>query len=159
MSGRHIRGDEESQKDSTTSAESFRLTDYLEPGTGRRGPRQGGLVYESPEAQVEKAKEDPPETSTNIDQLLKDLVYKDHRLDHDLKKRLGSWIPGMMLGQIILMNVIFMGYLVAVMFTGLELDATVFIAYITTAFAEVVGLALVVTRYLFPEGGAGWNRE
>ncbi|WP_146001677.1 hypothetical protein [Corynebacterium ulcerans] len=35
---------------------------------------------------------------------------------------------------------------------------SVMIAFLTTSTAQIIGLALVVTRYLFPEKGVGWNQ-
>lgn len=122
---------------------AFDLSDYVEPGEGDAGLR--------PTAEL------PEEDTQNLDEQLAQLVFDDHELDHRLKAFLGPAVTVLVVGQVLVMNLAFMLY-IAICFALKEApNNAVVIAYLTTSSAEVIGLALVVTRYLFPEKGPKWN--
>lgn len=122
---------------------TFDLSDYVEPGEGDAG--------------LQPTAELPEEDTQNLDDQLAQLVYDDHKLDHNLKGFLGPAVTALVVGQVVVMNLAFMLYVAICFALGETPNNAVVIAYLTTSTAEVIGLALVVTRYLFPEKGANWN--
>ncbi|AIT62163.1 hypothetical protein [Corynebacterium doosanense] len=109
------------------------------------------------DSRVEKAEAKPTEALRSISEATEQLVYDDHELDHKLKGFIGPAATALVVAQVLIMNLGFFLY-VAISFGAKRIpDSAVMIAFLTTSTAEVVGLALVVTRYLFPEKGAGWN--
>ncbi|WPF66391.1 MULTISPECIES: hypothetical protein [unclassified Corynebacterium] len=91
---------------------------------------------------------------------LNKLKIEDHRLDSRLKKVLGYGIPILVLLQLIVMDIVFIGYAyIQVIDRSLPLSDSIIIAWITTTIAQVIGLAMVVTKYLFPGAGSNWTHE
>ncbi|GAC1442792.1 MAG: hypothetical protein NVS2B8_20250 [Vulcanimicrobiaceae bacterium] len=63
-----------------------------------------------------------------------------------LRKRYGLAMLGLVVGQVVALN----AYVVAIGLHVLAIDADVFKVFAVSVFAEVVALALVITRSLFP---------
>ena len=126
----------------------------------QKGPSESADVAkffeETPRGRVYGLAPEVPNEESLQDRV-NELWFYDHVLDYQLKKFLGPLIGGLVAGQVLLMNLGFLLY-IAIRFTQKQPpDSTVVIAYLTTSTAEVVGLALVVTRYLFPERGTSWD--
>ena len=91
---------------------------------------------------------------------LNELRIEDHRLDSRLKKVLGYGILSLLTAQLAVMDIGFLWYgYVQVIDRGGELSDAVVIAWITTTIAQVIGLATVVAKYLFPGSGSNWTHE
>lgn len=91
---------------------------------------------------------------------LNDLRIADHELDSRLKKKIGEGVLKLLVAQLVVMDVVFVAYAITqVLFRGSELSDAVLIAWITTTIAQVIGLATVVAKYLFPGSGSNWTHE
>lgn len=88
------------------------------------------------------------------------LKREDHEADLTLKKKIGNYAVGAVVGQLVAANLAFGVYLGWMQWQAqLPVPAEVIIAWLSTTVVEVVGIVLVVTKYLFPDGGNDWNRE
>lgn len=91
---------------------------------------------------------------------LMELRFEDHLFDAKLKKWLGNGVLLILVVQIILMNLGFGYYAwIHVVERGKELADSVIITWLTISIVEVVGLATVVAKYLFPGDGSNWSHE
>lgn len=88
------------------------------------------------------------------------LKISDHELDLKLKSSIGTFARRAVVGQLIVTNFGFAMYFICTTW-GLhsEIPESVIIAWLTTTVVEIVGITLVVTKYLFPESGNNWNHE
>lgn len=93
--------------------------------------------------------------STRAERLHK-LRMDDHELDHTLKKRLGHFAIVVMVAQLVVADGIFVVYAYQ---AGWDLDAPVMVAWLSAAVVQVVGVVLVIAKYLFPQSGNPWNSE
>lgn len=90
---------------------------------------------------------------------LDDLRMRDHELDHNLKKILGYGAVGILTLQVILTNAACITYGWITVRNGGSLSDAAIVAWMSSTIVEIVALALVVTKYLFPESGNNWNHE
>jgi hypothetical protein len=95
------------------------------------------------------------ETTESIDKLR----LKDHQLDHQLKKWLGFGAVGVLGLQMTITNVACVLYGVVIVKRGDPIPDAALVAWTSSTIVEIVALALVVTKYLFPESGNNWNHE
>ncbi|NLE80481.1 MAG: hypothetical protein GX610_13015 [Rhodococcus sp.] len=88
------------------------------------------------------------------------LKLDDHALDYQLKKQIGTFSRCAVIAQLVVTNLGFIAYF-ACMTWGLhrEIPAQVMIAWLSTTTIEIIGIVLVVTKYLFPDSGNNWNHE
>jgi len=93
---------------------------------------------------VKEKLHDPNQTSYL--QLLQTQDIEDRTVDRELKKQYADWFIWILIGQLVIMNVIFivtgLGYL---NFSHWALEL-----YMGGTLAEVFGIVLVITRHLFP---------
>lgn len=71
---------------------------------------------------------------------------KDRETDRALKKTYACWVLGLLIGQLLLMNVV-------LVLTGLKIltfDEWLIKLYLSGTLAEVFGIVIVITRHLFP---------
>lgn len=84
------------------------------------------------------------------------LRQRNLQQDIDLKKKYANWLLGTMIGQLVIADTVFVVY--AWHGVDWELSATVINAWLIATLVEIIGIVLVVTRYLFPRrdiaGGA-----
>jgi hypothetical protein len=86
--------------------------------------------------------------TTEIERLgpLADAKVKDQLADTELKKRYANWFIWILIGQLVAMNAIFIA-------TGIDYlhfqDPTHLNLFMGGTLAEVFGVVLVITRYLF----------
>lgn len=117
-----------------------------------------------------RKKKDPPPTieeSLKSRDSLRDysaelakLRFEDHKYDAQLKKDLGSSVIALFQWQMFLMNLGFFTYAaIQVISRHQSLPENVIIAWLTTSIVQVVGLATVVAKYLFPAEGSNWAKE
>lgn len=78
----------------------------------------------------------------------KALVGIDHWQDIQLKKTYARWLLRLVAAQLFLADVVFVVY--AWVGEHWELDAAVVQVWLVTTLVELIGVALVITRYLFP---------
>lgn len=76
------------------------------------------------------------------------LHRQDLAQDIQLKRQYAKWLLGAMLGQMLFANVVFVLY--AWLGRDWVLSPSVINVWLGATLAEVVGIVLVVTRYLFP---------
>lgn len=72
----------------------------------------------------------------------------DLRQDVQLKRRYAKWLLILVAGQLIVADAIFVAYAWAG--KGWELSAGVVEVWLAATLVELIGVALVITRYLFP---------
>lgn len=90
---------------------------------------------------------DTPRQLTSLDDERKRAETDDLRTDTRLRKHYARWFIGILIGQLVLMNVIFVCVGVGVLkFTDYALHL-----YMGGTLAEVFGIVYVITRYLFPK--------
>lgn len=82
----------------------------------------------------------------NLDDEHKRAVTNDLKTDTNLKKIYATWFIGILIGQLLIMNAIF----VAVGYGCLTFESGVLKLYMGGTLAEVFGIVIVITRYLFP---------
>ena len=71
---------------------------------------------------------------------------KDRENDRDLKRTYAFWVLGILVGQLLLMNVV-------LVLTGLKIltfEEWLIKLYLTGTLAEVFGIVLLITKHLFP---------
>lgn len=68
----------------------------------------------------------------------------------ELRKKIANWSIGIMVAQIALVNVVFVIYALT---KGADLPEGVLQAWFASTVVQIVGIVLVITRYLFPEAG------
>jgi hypothetical protein len=91
---------------------------------------------------------------------LSDLRLKDHLLDTGLKKIIGRIAIVAMILQLVCTNLGFAAYLIWMQWShGTPIPPAVMIGWFSSTFVEVVGLVLVVAKYIFPSTGNNWNHE
>lgn len=80
-----------------------------------------------------------------------ELARQDKAQDIKLKKRYANWLLGIMLAQVLIANGVFIKYA----HTGVDwqLEAGVIQAWLAATVVQVIGVVLVVVRYLFPQRG------
>ncbi|PLV99033.1 hypothetical protein BRL53_07295 [Corynebacterium ulcerans] len=100
----------------------------------------------------------PERAYKSLGKKIEALKYDDHELDFKLKSFIGPTVTWLMLAQVTVMNLAFWLYAALGFAKGSIPSDSVMIAFLTTSTAQIIGLALVVTRYLFPEKGVGWNQ-
>lgn len=76
------------------------------------------------------------------------LMGIDHWQDIQLKKTYAKWLLGLVAGQLFVADVVFITYAWAG--KHWELDASVIEVWLVSTLVELIGVALVITRYLFP---------
>ena len=79
--------------------------------------------------------------------LLQRQEIKERETDLALKKKYANWFIGILMGQLLIMNIIFV-------FTGLEylnFDKWVLQLYMGGTLAEVFGVVYIITKHLFPK--------
>lgn len=101
----------------------------------------------------------PEKSLQQLAKELDELRLKDHRLDHNLKRALGRWSIRLLGAQMVLTNTACIAYGVVVVRRGGELPTEALIGWMSATIVEIVALALVVAKYLFPESGNNWNQE
>lgn len=90
---------------------------------------------------------------------LDDLRLSDHQLDHSLKRWLGYGAVILLGTQMVVTNAACVIYGVITVRNGDSISDAALVAWMTSTIVEIVALALVVTKYLFPESGNNWNHE
>ena len=91
---------------------------------------------------------------------LADLRLNDHKLDTGLKNLIGRGATIAMFTQLILANGGFAAYIYWMQWVkSIQVPDAVMIGWLTATFVEVVGLVLVVAKYIFPSTGNNWNHE
>lgn len=95
------------------------------------------------------------ETTKDLDKLR----LADHELDHNLKKCLGFGAVIVLGLQMTITNVACVVYGWAIVHRGESIPDAALVAWMSSTIVEIVALALVVTKYLFPESGNNWNHE
>lgn len=73
------------------------------------------------------------------------LKNDDFETDIDLKKRYAKWLIGVMIGQLLIMNLVF----ACVGLKWMEYSDFILHLYISGTLLELFGLVLVITKYLF----------
>ncbi len=68
----------------------------------------------------------------------------------ELRKKIANWSIGIMVAQIALVNLVFVIYALTL---GADLPEGVLQAWFASTVVQIVGIVLVITRYLFPEAG------
>lgn len=81
------------------------------------------------------------------DPLLQQTI-NDKTQDRALKKLYGQWFIGILIGQLVVMNLIFIG----AGFKWITYDQWQLDLYMTGTLLEVFGIVLVITKNLFPNG-------
>lgn len=87
------------------------------------------------------------------------LRLRDHRLDYALKKALGRWAIRLLAAQMVITNAGCIAYGYVVVDRGGDIPTEALIGWMSATIVEIVALALVVAKYLFPESGNNWNHE
>lgn len=87
------------------------------------------------------------------------LRLEDHKLDHNLKRTIGYGVFGVLIAQVLITNVACVIYGITIVRAGGDVPTEALIAWMGATIVEVIALALVVTKYLFPEAGNDWNHE
>ncbi|MEO8261814.1 MAG: hypothetical protein ABI566_04525 [Pseudolysinimonas sp.] len=80
---------------------------------------------------------------------LDEIVMAEHRFDHGLKKAFGRSILVIVVVQIIVANVLVVGYMFGAW--GEHVEPSVIITWMSATVVETVGLMAIVTRYLYRE--------
>lgn len=83
-----------------------------------------------------------------IDRLPDPIAAADQAQDVQLKQTYARWLLWVMVGQLMLADVVFVLY--AELGRDWDLPPGVIGGWLAATFGEVVGIVLVVTRYLFP---------
>ncbi len=78
----------------------------------------------------------------------KALVGIDHFQDIKLKKKYANWLLWLISIQLVVADIVFVVY--AGVGERWHLDAAVIQVWLVTTLVELIGVALVITRYLFP---------
>ena len=78
----------------------------------------------------------------------KALVGVDHWQDIQLKKTYAKWLLRLVAAQLVIADAVFVAYAWAG--KQWELDASVIQVWLGSTLVELIGVALVITRYLFP---------
>lgn len=78
----------------------------------------------------------------------KALVGIDHFQDIKLKKKYANWLLWLITIQLVVADAVFVAY--AWEGEHWQLDASVIQVWLITTLVELIGVALVITRYLFP---------
>ena len=78
----------------------------------------------------------------------KALVGVDHWQDIQLKKTYAKWLLRLVAAQLLIADVVFIAYAWAG--NNWDLDASVIQVWLGSTLVELIGVALVITRYLFP---------
>ena len=76
------------------------------------------------------------------------LLAQDHQQDINLKKKYADWLLGAVVAQLIVANAVFVVYAWAGEHG--DLDAVVIDVWLGATLVQVIGVAAIVTRYLFP---------
>jgi len=85
---------------------------------------------------------------------LDDLRMQDHKTDLLLKKVIGFGAATALAIQLAVVNLV-----LVIMYCFGDLTEKLAIAWVSGMTVEVVGVVLVVAKYLFPETGTNWNAE
>lgn len=94
---------------------------------------------------IKRAISDPDKT-TEADLLTQETIA-DQKSDRELKKRYANWFIWILIGQLIVMNAVF----IATGLKWLSFDKYVIELYLGGTLAEVFGIVLVITKNLFPQ--------
>jgi hypothetical protein len=88
---------------------------------------------------------------------LAEIVLADHHLDVQLKSMVARGALWAMIGQLVVADTVF------VLYAGLGRDwnvpGEVMLGWLTATVVEIIGVVVVVARYLFPKDGHQWSRE
>lgn len=88
------------------------------------------------------------------------LRLDDHKLDTGLKKTIGKVAIFVMAAQFFCTNVGFGVYLYWMQWVHLTpVPSAVMIGWFSATLVEIIGLVLVVAKYIFPSSGNNWNHE
>lgn len=154
----------ESQEGSNPDQENDRADSPAVPADERSGSergKKGGLFRLV--GRLKRGRKKPQINFHSLDSYegtLAELRFEDHKYDSLLKKRLGNGILILLFFQVFAMNVGFIGYaVVEVFYRERSLPEAMIIAWLTTSIVQVVGLATVVAKYLFPGAGSNWTHE
>jgi hypothetical protein len=91
---------------------------------------------------------------------LSKLRMEDHLLDTRLKKLIGRIAILAMIVQLACTNIGFAAYMIWMQWiSGSAIPQAVMIGWFSSTFVEIVGLVLVVAKYIFPSTGNNWNHE
>lgn len=96
-------------------------------------------------AKIKASLSDPSKTAP-VDPLTNEKI-QNHQSDRELKKLYAKWFIWILIGQLIVMNAVFIG-------AGLKclnFENYVLELYLTGTLAEVFGIVLVITKNLFPQ--------
>jgi hypothetical protein len=72
----------------------------------------------------------------------------DHKQDIELKKTYAKWLLRLVAAQLVVADAVFIAYAWAGV--SWRLDTSVVQAWLAATMLELIGVALVITRYLFP---------
>jgi hypothetical protein len=87
-----------------------------------------------------------PSSATPVDPLTQEQIH-DLKQDRELKKRYANWFIGILIVQLVLMNIVF----VAAGAKYLSYDKWGLDLYMGGTLLEVFGVVLVITKNLFPQ--------
>lgn len=84
---------------------------------------------------------------------LDNISVVDAAQDVGLKRQVYNWVSNLVIIQILLSDLIFVGYLSGVSVGYFDFDADIFKWWIGGTVVETLGLALVIVKYLFRSKG------
>jgi hypothetical protein len=88
---------------------------------------------------------------------LAEIVLADHHLDVQLKSMVARGALWAMIGQLVVADTVFVLY--AGLGRGWNVPGEVMLGWLTATVVEIIGVVVVVARYLFPKDGHQWSRE
>jgi len=87
---------------------------------------------------------------------LDEVVLADHDLDVRLKSIVARWSVGAMVGQLAVADAVFVLY--AWLGVDWKIEPEVILGWLSATVVEVIGIVVIVARYLFPKDGHVWSR-
>jgi len=147
-----VEGDAEGPPVTQPPGSSFTLVPEWVP----LADRTSGAAESPQSVPIDRFEQKLRMTAVDYDDRLRYLRDADHRLDLHLKRVIGYGAIGAAGAQIVLSNIVFAYY---VWWREAELSGQVVVAWYTGVVVEVIGILLVVTRYIFPGRGSSWNDD
>lgn len=113
-------------------------------------------IARSGQPQEKEHQVEPTRSLTKRTKELDELRMADHQLDLTLKRVIGYGAPLALAIQLVIVNVVL---ITAIKLELLNFSDRLAIAWLTSTIVEVIGVVLVVAKYLFPGTGSRWNEE
>ncbi|OII27569.1 hypothetical protein [Frigoribacterium sp. MCBA15_019] len=88
---------------------------------------------------------------------LEEVVLADHDLDVRLKALVARWSVGAMIGQLVVADGVFVLY--AWLGRDWDIEPAVILGWLSATVVEVIGIVVIVARYLFPKDGHRWSQH